>query len=427
MSRSIRFIHAADLHLGAPLRGLKNLSPRWADRIFKAILEAYDKLISVACSEQVDFVIFAGDVFDTTRPSFLEFTHFVKGLKALQDQGILVYLCTGNHDPYTSWSTDFEHLPTNVNIFSPHNASYFTYEKEGEVLAVLGGRSYYSQTFPHDESIIKGLRRAELYEHANVEAPFALGVVHTGLHFDAVKAPAKLSELHACGLDYWALGHIHKRWQDSEEDPHVAYSGVIQGRDIKEAGPRGVNLVTLQEYAPNKIEFVPCSAVVWQMFDYDIGKHSTLAELQAGIMRALFALNGNAYCEEMCTRITLTGESSLARHLRDPHIVEDLRCSLNDEYSSFYCDAIINKTHLPSLELLSNMEKGVGGEGGFLSLLSKHSERRLACTNDIFDKLQEDFVRLRLRTGNVNTTRLAQFEKESLSVVQDLLIQRRPS
>ncbi len=69
MARQLTFIHAADLHIGAPFRGLRALSPEWADRLCEAIPEAYDRLIDAAVSRAVDFVVIAGDVFDEASAS----------------------------------------------------------------------------------------------------------------------------------------------------------------------------------------------------------------------------------------------------------------------------------------------------------------------------------------------------------------------
>ncbi|HIR01796.1 MAG TPA: metallophosphoesterase, partial [Candidatus Aveggerthella stercoripullorum] len=54
MGRKLSFIHAADLHLGAPFRGLRALSDAWADRLLKAIPEAFDRVVDAAIARAVD-------------------------------------------------------------------------------------------------------------------------------------------------------------------------------------------------------------------------------------------------------------------------------------------------------------------------------------------------------------------------------------
>ncbi|MEG1098254.1 MAG: metallophosphoesterase, partial [Raoultibacter sp.] len=60
-----------------------------------------------------------------------------------------------------------------------------------------------------------------------MDAPFAVAVLHTGLHLDYTKAPCNPSDLLARGMDYWALGHIHVRYVDNPANPHLAFSGCI--------------------------------------------------------------------------------------------------------------------------------------------------------------------------------------------------------
>ena len=79
MAERLTFIHAADLHIGAPFRGLRALSERWASRLVEAIPEAYERVVSAAIDNRVDFVVIAGDIFDTARPSYADYLTFFDG------------------------------------------------------------------------------------------------------------------------------------------------------------------------------------------------------------------------------------------------------------------------------------------------------------------------------------------------------------
>lgn len=132
MARSIRFIHTADLHLGAPFSGLRTQSPRWANTLLTAIPTAFQRMIDVAITEAVDFVIIAGDIFDSARPSYADFALFMNGLQQLAAADIPVYCCTGNHDPLSSWSAEYGTLPSNTHLFSVETPSFFTFIKGGD-------------------------------------------------------------------------------------------------------------------------------------------------------------------------------------------------------------------------------------------------------------------------------------------------------
>ena len=83
MSQSVTFLHSADLHLGAAFKGLRALSPVWADRLTKAIPDAFRSVIDTACDEQVDFVIFAGDVFDNVHATVCRLCSFHSWIKEI--------------------------------------------------------------------------------------------------------------------------------------------------------------------------------------------------------------------------------------------------------------------------------------------------------------------------------------------------------
>ena len=217
MSKRVTFIHASDLHLGAPFRGLRALSSKWANRLLSAIPESYDRMVDAAIARDVDFVVVSGDIFDSARPSYGDYLHFFEGLERLGEAGIPVYLITGNHDPYTSWQHDFFSLPPNATMLPGDRPGFALVERDGQPLCLIGGRGYYNQTWPMDECIAEGVTReaaeqalAVQHPHA-AEAPFAVGLLHTGLNLDPVKAPVDPAVLMHAGMDYWALGHIHMK------------------------------------------------------------------------------------------------------------------------------------------------------------------------------------------------------------------------
>ena len=356
MARSTTFIHAADLHLGAAFRGLRAISPVWADRMVKSIPDAYKQLIDDAIESEVDFVIIAGDVFDGSHPSYADFCLFRSGLERLEAAGIPVYFCTGNHDPYTMWSHEYGALPENVFMFDPKKASYFVFEKDGEPLVVLGGRGYYTQAWPTSENIAEGISR-EAAVHAGLKAPFYVGVIHTGLDIDPTRSPVKPRDLIARHMDYWACGHIHRPHFVPEDAPIIAFSGCIQGRDIHETGPHGVLKVTLHENLPNEIVLLPTAQVVWERIGVDVSACATIADIQEAIITLQFERNADSQCQNMLCRITLFGTTSLHREL-NAHVLEDLRAVINDRYPFFFIDDIVNETR-PELDKAAIEKEGL--------------------------------------------------------------------
>ena len=80
--------------------------------------------------------------------------------------------------------------------------------------------------------------------------------------------------------------------------------------------------------------------MVWQRLRVDVSDCTTLPEISDLIIRELFRANGKAHCEEMISRIALTGTTALHEVLSRPDVLEDLRKHVNDSYASFFCDTM---------------------------------------------------------------------------------------
>ena len=355
---TVTFIHAADLHLGAPFKGLRTIAPAWADILLEAIPEAFRKIIDTALDQQVDFVVFAGDIFDNSHPSYADFSLFVSGLRQLNQAGIPVYFVTGNHDPYISWDNSFAALPENAHLLGATKPEFACFERDGKPLALIGGRGYYTQSWPSEENISEGISRETAMADLGVSAPFMIGILHTGLDIDVTRSPVNPKHLLKKDVDYWACGHVHQpRILPSKEDPRIVCSGCPQGRDMKEEGEHGVFKVTLTTAAPAEVEFIPTAKVAWQHVMLDVSECATISEVQEKIVSAEFAQNAETRCQRMIFRITLTGRSSLHEELT-AQVLEDMRAILNDGYPFFYVDALLDKT-IPLLDYKTLQKEGL--------------------------------------------------------------------
>lgn len=419
MAEQLRFIHGADLHIGAPFRGLRELSPTWSDRLMGAIPEAYERLVDAAIERQVDFVVLAGDIFDTARASYSDYLRFFRGLEKLSDAGISTYLCTGNHDPLTSWQQDFFALPENAYMLSADHPDFLLYRRDGQPLCIIAGRGYPHKVWSSDEDIAAGITRQAAIEALGPEAaaaPFGVAILHTGLNLDPNKAPTDLGGLQRAGFDYWALGHIHKRFVDDDANPRVAFSGCIQGRDINETGARGISLVTLTEDAANAIEFIPTASVAWEKLDVDISDCATLSAVSDKVMREQFNANGKAQCEEMVSRVTLCGTTPLHESLGQPGVLEDLRASLNSAYAEFFVDAIIDRTTAP-LD-----REALRAEGLFPAVLMQAADAQRACPTDQELLVHDAFMKAKLPPPSLSADALEDLMGEAEDLVLDLLV-----
>ena len=66
-NRAFRFIHAADLHLEQAPQGVAHVPDHLKDLFVDSAYTAARRVFEAACTEQVDFLVLAGDVLDARR------------------------------------------------------------------------------------------------------------------------------------------------------------------------------------------------------------------------------------------------------------------------------------------------------------------------------------------------------------------------
>ena len=248
-----QFIHAADIHLDSPLRGLMNFEGAPVERIRSATREAFRNLVQVAVDERVAFVLIAGDLWDCDWPDSAPGLFFIQQAARLGKAGIPIFVIKGNHDAESKLTSAIRHWPENVTFFSHKKPHTLKLEKWN---VAIHGQSYGQQQVTQDLS--------EKYPEP-VPGAFNIGLLHTCLEDGGTDyAPACIAKLAAHGYDYWALGHIHQRQDFSLNGVHIEFPGNLQGRSIRETGPKGCSLVTVDDDYTVTSRFQPLDVVRWQ-------------------------------------------------------------------------------------------------------------------------------------------------------------------
>ena len=124
---SIRFIHTADLHLDTPFKGLSNWNSDLASRLKDATFKSFNRIVDLCISENVDFFVISGDIFDSQNKSLSAQLKFIGEIKRLSDLEIPTYFICGNHDPLSSWLDSLE-MPKNVIRYDSNNVKFFTFK-----------------------------------------------------------------------------------------------------------------------------------------------------------------------------------------------------------------------------------------------------------------------------------------------------------
>ena len=311
----MRFLHAADLHLDSPLRGLDRYDGAPVDEVRGASRRALDHLIAAALDHQVDFVVIAGDLYDGDWLDHNTGLFFTKSVTRLAEEGIAVALVRGNHDA-ASRLTKTLRLPANVYRFADS-------APETHVLTEIG-------VALHGQSFATAAVAEDLAARYPAPLPdcFNLGLLHTSLNgrpgHDPY-APTTLDVLRARGYDYWALGHVHAA-EVVCRAPWVVYPGNPQGRHIRETGPKGCALVTVTAGEITH-QNLALDVMRWDALTLDISGLADMDALLEAALRELRHRLAAAGDRALAVRIQVRGSGSLHRRLaaQPATVTEELR------------------------------------------------------------------------------------------------------
>ena len=271
----MKVLHSADWHLGAPVN-------RWGANIRQALESIPTQIAALVHRHSCDLVLLSGDLFDSV-PTRLQLADFQQALEAMK---VPVCIAPGNHDfvtPVSYWKTEI--FPKNVHIFTQPRL-------ESVILPELDCRIYGAG---YDSMDCPPLLRDFLAEGPQ---RYALGVLHGDpqvLH--SPYCPVTAEQVRESGLDYLALGHIHKAGAFRAGSTLCAWPGCPIGKGFDECGQKGVYLVTLADSA--SVEFLPLEGPQF---------HNLTVPANGDPMTALQNILPPAATADRY-RITLTGEA----------------------------------------------------------------------------------------------------------------------
>ncbi|MEO1095405.1 MAG: exonuclease SbcCD subunit D [Cyanobacteria bacterium J06638_28] len=261
-----RFLHIADIHLGFD----RYNSPERTKDFYYSLSDAIQRY---AIAEQVDFVLIVGDLFEhrVIQPAVLNQAQLC--FQALQAAGIPVLAIEGNHDntPYgtsTSWLKYLSQwgllkllepgdLKAGESLYTPWNEA----QKRGGYIDLpcdvrIIGSAWYGaaapQAIPQIADAIANLppgpKHTLLMFHHGLEGQIA--------RYSGALRYGDLLPLQTAGVDYLALGHIHKSYSvegwifnpGSLEANNIEESNYTRGAYLAEFTDAGVKASLKQDY-----------------------------------------------------------------------------------------------------------------------------------------------------------------------------------
>jgi exonuclease SbcD len=350
--KRVKFVHAADLHIDSPLRGLYAYDGAPVERVRGATRKALSNLVQLCLDERAAFLVLAGDIFDGEWKDFNTGLFFVRELNRLREAGTRVFLVRGNHDA-ASEVTRALTLPEHVHEFAHDNAETIVVEEHG---VALHGLSFAQRKMP--DSLVP------LYP-APVKGALNVGVLHTsadGHPEHATYAPCAVDELVGKGYDYWALGHVHQQ-QILHRAPWVVYPGNTQGRTLRESGPKGCVVVTVEDGAIAAVRPEPLDVVRWRELPLLLDEGDGVDELYDKAQLAFGRARDEAEGRLVAARLVVDGATRAHAEVaaaRD-RVVAELRARAFDFGDELYLERVELRTRPAlSLEELRTSEGFVG-------------------------------------------------------------------
>jgi len=219
----MKFAHLADCHIGS-----------WRDSKMREVsTQAFIKAIDLCIEKNVDFILIAGDLFNTSLPSIDGLKEAVLKLKELKDKGIAVYIVAGSHDFSPSGKTMLDVL---------ENAGLFINVVKGEVDDKNRLKLKFTVDKKTGAKIVgmlgkKGMLERKYYENLakenlEEEKGYKIFMFHTALSEFKPKELEKMDSsplsLLPKGFDYYAGGHPHFVFKTQEKDYGlIAYPGPL--------------------------------------------------------------------------------------------------------------------------------------------------------------------------------------------------------
>lgn len=283
----MRFIHTADVHLGAQ----PDAGPLYSRQRGRELWDTFEHVLHVCEEEKTDLLLIAGDLFHR-QPlvrELKELDYLFSGLTHTK-----VVLIAGNHD-YIRTDSNYLDFRWSSNVF-PLFGEKPGYIDFTELHTAVYGLSYHSREI--SRPLYDGLT-------AKGAEPFEILLAHGG---DERHIPFDLRTLERSGFDYIALGHIHKP-QTLRKD-RIIYPGALEPVDKNDTGAHGYVKGEITERGI-RTQWVPCAGREYIHLEIAVEQSDTTGSIRDQILKQI-----NEYGNENIYKVILKGR-------RDTDIVLD--------------------------------------------------------------------------------------------------------
>jgi len=228
----MKFAHISDSHLGG-----------WRQPELQELnLESFKQAIEMCIEEQVEFILFTGDLFDSAFPPIEILKDTFAEFRKLKDNKIKAYVIAGSHDYSVSGKTFLEVLEKagfcEICKYEEIRDNQNT-DKNSEIreiiLKPITHEAFYIYGYPGKKSglEISDLKKIKINE--DYSSYFRILMLHTTLTEVTENLPIDSIDLNELPkADYYALGHIHIDFEHEINSKPAIYGGPTFPNNFKE-------------------------------------------------------------------------------------------------------------------------------------------------------------------------------------------------
>ncbi len=319
----MKFVHAADLHIDSPLRGLERYEGAPVELIRGATRRAMEHLVELCLEEGAKLLLLCGDLYDGDWKDYSTGLFFSRQMARLREGEVSVAWIRGNHDAASRLT---QHLRPPDNVHELSHARPVTVERDiAGVSVALHGQGFPSAKVTDDLT--------ERYP-APVPGAFNIGLLHTALDgregHDSY-APCRVDSLTNKGYDYWALGHVHQR-EEVRRNPWIVFPGNLQGRHARETGRKGATLVSVNAGRVVEVEHRTLDEVRWAHLVVDASVAASADDVVDAVRERLAAQVLDADGRLLAARVSVVGatRAHAALSLNSERFQQEIRAAALD-------------------------------------------------------------------------------------------------
>ena len=217
----VKFAHIADSHLGG-----------WRQPELQALnTESFKRAIQSCIEEKVNFILFAGDLFDSSFPPIEVLKDTFTEFRKLKEAGIKCFVIAGSHDYSVSGKTFLDILE------KAGFCEICKYEEQGDKIILKPSvyESYHIYGYPGKKSGLEVQDLKKLYIEEPYSNYFRILMLHTTVTEAAQGLPIESISLNDLPkADYYALGHIHIDFEQEINNKPAIYGGPTFPNNFKE-------------------------------------------------------------------------------------------------------------------------------------------------------------------------------------------------